>query len=460
MADEPSAQPRPGAQPRPVTGGAVMTAVSQVTVALTGFLATVAVARLLGPEGTAAFTVALSLFVMLMTVSSLGLESGLTWMVSARRWGARAAHAHAQAAALVLGLGGMAIGLAARAIVPEAFQGVSVALVLVVCAGLPFALSWLFSSYVALAVDAYERYVVAPALQSAVALAGVAGLAVAFGIDGAIAGLAASHVVTALVMLAWNRRRLPRDELPPRAGLPALREATSFGVKSYSAHALQFLNYRLDLFILNAVAASATVGHYSVAISVTSAMWLLPQALSAVVFPRVAQLTGTGDEAQRAMVEEKSLRHVAAITVVSGLALAGALIGLVELVYGSEFRPAIALGLILLPGVSLMGIANVLSATTVGRGFPIYSLYTALITTPPTVVLYLVLVPALEATGAALASTISYALTFALTAHYYRRVTGLRIAPLLVPTRGELDDYRRVIGLVRERLDRAAGAAS
>lgn len=457
-ADEPSAQPA-GAQPRPITGGAVMTAASQLTVALTGALATVAVARLLGPSGTAAYTVALSLFVMLMTVSTLGLESGVTWLVSSRRWGARAAFAQAQAAALVLGLAGLAVGLAARAIVPSAFEGLSVVLVLVVCAALPFALLWLFSSYIALAVDAYERYVVAPALQSAVALAGVAGLAAAFGIEGAIAGLAASHVVTAVAMVAWNRRRLPADTVAPRPGLEPMREAVSFGVKSYSAHALQFLNYRLDLFILNAVAASATVGHYSVAISVTSAMWLLPSALSAVVFPRVAALTGSGDEAQRSMVEEKSLRHVAVITLLSALLLAGGLVGLVELVYGAEFRPAIELGLILLPGVSLLGIASVLSATTVGRGFPVYSLYTALISTPPTILLYVLLVPSYEATGAALASSVSYVLSFLLSAWYFRRVTGLAVAPLLVPTRSEVHDYRRVISLVRERLRRAPRAA-
>lgn len=451
---------QPPVQPRPITGGAVMTAVSQVTVALTGALATVAVARLLGPEGTAAYTVALSLFVMLMTVSTLGLESGMTYLVSSRRWGPRAAFAQAQVAALVLGLAGIGLGLAARAIVPDAFEGVSTVLVLVVCAGLPFALSWLFSSFIALAVDAYERYVIAPALQSAVALLGVAGLAAAFGIEGAIAGLAGSHVIAAAAMLVWSRRRLPPDEVDSPSGLRPMREAVSFGIKTYSAHALQFLNFRLDLFILNAVAAQAKVGHYAVAISVTSAMWLLPSALSAVVFPRVAALTGTGETEHRAMVEEKSLRHVAVITVVSALLLGLGLIALVEVVYGPEFRDAIALGLILLPGVSLIGIANVLSATTVGRGYPIYSLYTALISTPPTIVLYVLLVPSLEATGAALASTISYALSFVLSAWYFRRVTGLRVAPLLVPTRSEVDDYRRVAVLVRERLRRRGGAGA
>ena len=70
-----------------------------------------------------------------------------------------------------------------------------------------------------------------------------------------------------------------------------LRAAMRFGSKTYPANVLQFLNFRLDLFLLNALATTADVGRYSVAVSVTSVMWLLPRALSAVVFPRVAHLS-------------------------------------------------------------------------------------------------------------------------------------------------------------------------
>ena len=118
-------------------------------------------------------------------------------------------------------------------------------------------------------------------------------------------------------------------------------------------------------------------------------------------------------------------------------------------VYGPDFHDSIALGLIRLPGVALLGLTATLSATIVGRGHPEYSLYTALVATPVTIALYAVLIPAQEATGAALASSLSFALSFLLTAHFYGRATGRRVRSLLVPTRSEWQDYRTLWPQIR-----------
>jgi Na+-driven multidrug efflux pump len=102
----------------------------------------------------------------------------------------------------------------------------------------------------------------------------------------------------------------------------------------------------------------------------------------------------------------------------------------------------VRLALILLPGTAAIALAMVLAATVVGRGKPVYSLYVALVTTPATVLLYAILIPWLEATGAAIAATVSYVGTFVLWCVIYRRVTGRHVAPLLIPTRSELEDLR------------------
>ncbi len=114
------------------------------------------------------------------------------------------------------------------------------------------------------------------------------------------------------------------------------------------------------------------------------------------------------------MVETKSLRHASLVTIAGAVLLAVALVLLVVPVFGEEFRPAVKLGLILLPGTAAIAIAMVLGATVVGRGKPAYALYAALAATPLTVVLYAILIPWLDATGAAIASTVSYLGTFVL----------------------------------------------
>jgi O-antigen/teichoic acid export membrane protein len=169
---------------------------------------------------------------------------------------------------------------------------------------------------------------------------------------------------------------------------------------------------------------------------------LLPRALSAVLYPRVARLSASGDETTREMVETKSLRHVSLVVGITALGMAPVLEFLVVPVFGAEYRPAINLGLVLLPGAAAIGISTVLAATIVGRGKPIYSLYGAFVTTPITIALYVTMIPWLHATGAALASTMSYLTSFGLMCWFYRRVTGRSIAPLLIPRRSEFEDLR------------------
>lgn len=445
-----NAPPHAEVGPRPLTGGAVMAGASRLTVAATSALTTVVIARMLGPEGSGAYALAQNLLLVLTVATTLGLQNGIAYYVSAGAWASRPAAVAGARIALVAGLVGAALAVAARLLAPSAFAGLPLWATAVVAAGIPFALTWFFVSFAALAIDRYEAYVLPPALQSTLALVLAAPAAAAFGVEGAVVGLAVSGAVVAVGMVCWAWRALPAEHMPDPPGM--LRRAVSFGIKGYVANALQQLNYRLDLFILSAVASAALVGQYAVAFAVTSVLWLLPMALSEVLFPRVAQLSARpGDDAQvyREMVEVKALRHVTLAVLVMTLLLAAVLAVLVVPIYGEQFRPAIELGLILLPGVGALGIAGVLSATIVGRGKPLYSLYIVLMTTPVTVALYATLIPWLEARGAAAASTGSYVATLVLSALFYRRVTGRRVTAVLAPTRSELEDLRALPGAVR-----------
>jgi len=458
---------------RPLTGGAVMAATSRVVVALTGAATTIFVARLLGPGGAGGYALAQSLILIGMVATTLGVEHGIAYYVSSGRWPARAAYASSQRVALASGVAGAGLGVLLRVLFPAPFGELTVAETAAACGALPFTLSWFYGTSIAVATDRYEAFATPPALQSALALALVAVLAAVAGLPGAVAGFALAHVVTAAVSQATMRRALATT--PPRhppAGEAAephpLRRAIRFGIKGYAANALQVVNLRADLFVLAAFATSADVGHYSVAVAVTTVLWLLPGALNDVLFPRVAALsaragTAAGEET-RAFVEAKSLRHVVLIVVASMLVLAVALVLLVVPVFGPDFRPAIDLGLILLPGVAALGLSGTLTATIVGRGHPGYTLAITLVTTPITLALYFALIPALDATGAALASTISYVATFVLAAVFYRRATGARLLPRLVPTRSELDDYRALAPAIAAwgrgvRARRGGGAA-
>jgi O-antigen/teichoic acid export membrane protein len=450
-----------GASPRPLTGGALMTGGSRVLAAAAAAAAGIFVARLLGPSGTGKYAVAQTLIALLTVATTLGVEHGIAYYVSSGRWAARDAYRSSQRVALVSGLLGGALGVLARVAIPSAFGGLSVVMSAVTAFALPFALSWYYMSFVALALDRYGAFVLPPALQATLMLCLVCILGALFGLTGAVAGLALSHVLTALPSAVLGRTLLGTASAGARGternpgNDHALRRAVVFGVKGYAANALQFINYRLDMFILASVATSAAVGHYAVAVAVTGVLWLLPQAISEVLFPRVAALSASGAEAvqaMREMAEIKSLRHATLIVLVSTAALALASLLLIVPIYGAAFRSAVDLALILLPGVAALGLTGPMAATIVGRGHPGYSLAITLIVTPLTVGLYIALIPPLHATGAALGSSISYLSSSGLIAVFYTRLTGRPALRLMIPGGSELEDYRRLAGGARARI--------
>ena len=206
------------------------------------------------------------------------------------------------------------------------------------------------------------------------------------------------------------------------------------------------------------------MGVYSVALTVTSFAWILPSALQTVLFPRTARLdTDAGtDSAGLSEVElaaSRGTRQTVLLLIPTALALVFALLVLVPLLYGSKFDRTTELGLILIPGTLALGLARVLVAVTSGRGHPEYSLYGRLIDMPITAVLYFALIPAHGATGAAIASSISYALTGVISFVFFRRVIHLPLRTLFVPTREDLRDWRSAARAARRRLAGAGRAA-
>src|SRR5208283_1725333 len=104
-----------------------------------------------------------------------------------------------------------------------------------------------------------------------------------------------------------------------------------------------------------------------------------------------------------------------------------ALVALIPPVFGSSFQPAVNLGLIFIPGVTILGVGKIAMTAVNGKGFTIYTLYVALVTAPVTMILYFTLIPSLGSTGGAIASSISYALTTVTAIYFFKRA---RVAPL------------------------------
>ena len=65
-----------------------------------------------------------------------------------------------------------------------------------------------------------------------------------------------------------------------------------YGLTAHAGNLVTFLNYRVDVYLLGALAGLHSVGIYAVTVPITEAVWLLSNAASSVIFPFIASLQG------------------------------------------------------------------------------------------------------------------------------------------------------------------------
>jgi O-antigen/teichoic acid export membrane protein len=89
---------------------------------------------------------------------------------------------------------------------------------------------------------------------------------------------------------------------------PSLARGTlGFGLKSHIGRVMLLGNYRLDQWILGAIAGATQLGLYSVAVAFAEALFLLPTALSAVQRPELVRASEAEASAPHSVIFRASL---------------------------------------------------------------------------------------------------------------------------------------------------------
>ena len=112
--------------------------------------------------------------------------------------------------------------------------------------------------------------------------------------------------------------------------------------------------------------------------------------------------------------------------------------------YGAEFAYSRVLFVILLPGMIFWGIFTLLASDIEGRGFPLQISVVSMICAIATIALDLALIPIWGSTGAAVVSSITYALSMVLAINLYRRLVGVRASSILIPKLADLRFFSEV----------------
>jgi O-antigen/teichoic acid export membrane protein len=230
----------------------------------------------------------------------------------------------------------------------------------------------------------------------------------------------------------------------------------SYGLRGHFGTVFQSLNYRLDFFLIAVLLSSRDVGIYSVAVTAAETLWVLPNALGAVITYRAA--ASPPDEANR--VTGLATRVAFGFMVAAALFWAAAGREAIPLIYGDEFSSAVVPLLWLLPGVVALGVWKNVMNDLVGRGHSGPRSSTAGLALGVTLGLAPLLIDAYGVSGAAMASSAAYVLTCVLGVVIFARATGARPVDLLAPRRRDVAEVTAMVRNLRPSSPSPPGPAS
>lgn len=245
-----------------------------------------------------------------------------------------------------------------------------------------------------------------------------------------------ANIIILMVSIITIWRKLEIRDIKFKFNTEYQKNNFSYGFKSYLANMITFLNYRLDTFLIKALTKStASVGQYSVAVTLAELVWVFSSAISSVMFPYVASIES--DE-EKSKITSSTFKIVMVFTffVITVLLLGSNLIGVI---YGPRYYGSIAPFRALLLGIFSLSLGKILANDIAARGKPELNALSNFIGLITNVTLNIILIPKFGIVGAALATSISYTFTSIMFIGSFLKLTGLTLKQLFIFNKDEIE---------------------
>jgi O-antigen/teichoic acid export membrane protein len=421
--------------------GTAITFAARVLSLIIGIATSIILARLLGPEGKGIYTLAALLPSLIVTLVNFGIGPATVYHVAQGRYPRREILGNNIVFALGIGVVGVFVGLVVAFFFQESiFPGVTQGYLLLALALIPVNLLFAYLQNILLGAQRFKEFNLITILHALLFLVFIviALWILKAGIPGALLAAVLAWFLTNVVLLfcAWKVAGGISFKLNP----VYLRKASVYGIQAHLGNILGFLNYRVDMFLVNGFLNPAAVGFYSIAVGLVEKLWMVSAAASTVLFPRVAAET---DEQRRKEFTPLIARTILWITAFGALMLVFLSRWIIIVLYSRAFLPSISALQALLVGIIALSVGRVLANDIAGRGRPILNSYVGMLALVTNVTLNIVWIPRYGITGAAWASTVSYSVTLLARLFLYCRLSGNSWTKVLLPQPSDWALYRR-----------------
>jgi O-antigen/teichoic acid export membrane protein len=401
------------------------------------------VARALGPTGRGTVTFLTTIAMMTSQLGSLGIEEASANLAGKRPHLRAVVAGNALVLAVVLGT--LAAGVVAllMGVFPAVGGGTDPLLRWFALAVIPVLILQFYLQFIVRADYGFAVTNAVTLLAPVINLV-VNGLLVILGsitVETALLTWIAGQLLATGVLFWYVSRRLSGFQRPD-AGLA--REALGFGLQAHAGRVMKTGNYRMDQWLLGAIAGPRELGLYSVAVAWAEALFFLPEALASVLRPDIVR--SSRGEAGRRTAQVFRVAVLLTLPFVIGFVVFAPVLCVVF--FGEQFRGSVDMLRVLAPGAFGIVAMKVLANALVAQGKPMKANIAIGVSFCVTLGLDVLLIPGHGGMGASVASTLAYTAGGIAVAVIFARTLGLR-ARDLVPGRREVSQLATAPRLAR-----------
>lgn len=395
-------------------------------------VASIVVARYVGPVGKGMLAVLGVIAGLAMQVGNVGLHTATTYFAARERetlsriaWVCLVL-APGIGLVLALGLGGLIASF------PSLLPNIPALLIAVTLLGIPFAFLLLFFQNILLGQQRIGAYNLLDVGGKAVGLpiALVILLILGGGVQELVAAGFLVSVAMATIAVRLAFRGVSRSFVFDRL---LLWRMLIYGLRSYVACLLAFLIIRSDLLLVNYFLGAAEAGIYAVAVNFADLLLVFPTSVGSMLFPRIsAQPKDDGS------LTAAACRHTAAGMAVLCVGAGVLAQPLIPLAYGRAFSGSVTPFLLLLPGVLALSLETILMNDLAGRGLPPIVIAVPGVGLVLNVALNVLFIPRFGLLAAATSSSLAYAVMLVIAWGAFARRTATPLSACGVVTRADL----------------------
>lgn len=376
---------------------------TQITVIVLGVITTMAVARLLGPEGRGLYAVAVAIGSIGIQFLNLGLHASNTYFVAKDRALLPKLLANSLLLSAIGGVVLIVVGEAVLTLFPNVAP-LHGSLLFLSLLWIPVGLAYLLMQNLLIGIGKVGTFNKTELFNRITSLALLGVLLWTGKVEALVVFSIMLFALFCSDLILWKGLKA---EIAGAVGgsMQVFRENLGIGIKAYLICLFGYLLLRFDLLMVKQMRGAAEAGYYSIATAMADYILLLPTSIATILFPK---LSGTISGSDRFKFGMKATAGAAAIllpiVLVAGVLAAPA----IRILFGRAFLPSATAFILLLPGIYCMGIQTVLVQFLNSQGYPksvVYSWLAALVLNLGLNVLW---IPQYGMKGASVASSICY----------------------------------------------------